>query len=392
MSKNPNDNLLNFDEEADEPWHLEVINRFRKDALEKIGFDPANMSTGETRFVVSSYYGIQKARLQVNNRYIALKKSGESMTMLSFILAGLTASEHNIQKILAAFSANNGVGKWAESIPGVAGIISAGLISEIDITRAPTVGHIWRFAGMDPTSEWLGREKATEVVNSVVKRRAANTEVTAEQLAQIATATNRRADNLKRQVLEAAEQAKRRLAEKKAAGEELTEEDQEAQEDTNLFVTRGGLIKILAKRPYNAALKQLVWKARDQFVKRAGKDSKSKGPDIYGKIYADRKLLEIQRNEAGSYADIAYENMAKVGKSTEAYKYNVRGLLPPGHIHSRATRYAGKIFLAHWHHVAYELHYGTPPPKPYIIEIGGHTHYIKPPHFPAVDGEFKCDC
>ena len=222
MSKNPNDNLLNFDEEADEPWHLEVINRFRKDALEKIGFDPANMSTGETRFVVSSYYGIQKARLQVNNRYIALKKSGESMTMLSFILAGLTASEHNIQKILAAFSANNGVGKWAESIPGVAGIISAGLISEIDITRAPTVGHIWRFAGMDPTSEWLGREKATEVVNSVVKRRAANTEVTDEQLAQIATATNRRADNLKRQVLEAAEQAKRRLAEKKAAGEELT--------------------------------------------------------------------------------------------------------------------------------------------------------------------------
>ena len=47
--------LLEFDEDADEPWHLDVINRFRKDALEKIGFDPANMSREETRFIVSSY-------------------------------------------------------------------------------------------------------------------------------------------------------------------------------------------------------------------------------------------------------------------------------------------------------------------------------------------------
>jgi len=393
MVKKIND-LLDFEEEGDEPWHLDVINRFRQDALEKIGFDPVNMSRIETRFIVSSYYGIQKARLQVNNRYKALEKSGESISMLSFILAGLTATENNIQKILTAFSANNGIGNWAESIPGIGPVISAGLMSEIDITRAPTAGHIWRFAGMDPTSEWLGRVKAEAAVNAVVKQRAAKTEVTDEQLAQIANATNRRADNLKRQVLAAAADAKRRLAEKAAAGEELTEEDREAQEEevTDSVVTKGGLIKVLAKRPYNASLKQLVWKARDQFVKRAGKTTKFNGPDIYGKMYADRKLLEIRRNEAGLYADIAYENMTKVDKSTEAYKYNSKGFLPPGHIHNRATRYAGKIFLAHWHHVAYELHYGTPPPKPYIIEIGGHTHYIKPPHFPAVDGKFKCDC
>jgi len=389
MVKQPND-LFEFDEDADEPWHLDIINRFRKDALDKIGFDPANMSRGETRFIVSSYYGIQKARLQVNNRYKALTKSGESTSMLSFILAGMKATENNMQKMLASFSVENGIGRWSESIPGIGPVISAGLISEIDITRAPTVGHIWRFAGMDPTSEWLGKEKATEVVNAVVKQRATKTEVTDEQLAQIANTTNRRADNLKRQVLALAAEIKRKLAEKAAAGETLTEEDQES--DTNPVVTKGNLIKVLSKRPYNAALKQLVWKARDQFVKRAGKDTKAKGPDIYGKMYADRKLLEIQRNEAGLFADIAYENMAKVGKSTDAYKYNAKGMLPPGHIHARATRYAGKIFLAHWHHVAYELHYGTPPPKPYIIEIGGHTHYIKPPHFPMVDGEFKCDC
>ena len=272
--------LLEFDEDADEPWHLDVINRFRKDALEKIGFDPANMSREETRFIVSSYYGIQKSRLQVNNRHTALNKSGDSTSMLSFILDGMKATEHNMQKMLAAFSVENGIGRWSESIPGIGPVISAGLISEIDITRAPTVGHIWRFAGMDPTSEWLGREKATEVVNSIVKQRATKTEVTDEQLAQIANATNRRADNLKRQVIALAEETKRKLAEKVAAGESLTDEDQES--DTNPTVTKGNLIKVLSKRPYNAALKQLVWKARDQFVKRAGKTTKTKGPDVYG--------------------------------------------------------------------------------------------------------------
>ena len=64
---------------------------------------------------------------------------------------------------------------------------------------------------------------------------------------------------------------KRKLDEKAAKGEVLTEEDQES--DTNPVVTKGNLIKVLSKRPYNASLKQLVWKARDQFVKRAGKDT-----------------------------------------------------------------------------------------------------------------------
>ena len=171
MVKKINDTLA-FDEDADEPWHLDIINRFRKDALEKIGFDPANMSREETRFIVSSYYGIQKARLQVNNRHTALKKSGDPTSMLSFILDGMEATEHNMQKMLASFSVENGIGRWSESIPGIGPVISAGLLSHIDITRAPTVGHIWRFAGQDPTSVWLGKEKATEIVNAVVKQRA----------------------------------------------------------------------------------------------------------------------------------------------------------------------------------------------------------------------------
>lgn len=38
-------------------------------------------------------------------------------------------------------------------------MIAAELLAHIDITRCPTVGHIWRFAGLDPTSKWEKKQK-----------------------------------------------------------------------------------------------------------------------------------------------------------------------------------------------------------------------------------------
>ena len=84
----------------------------------------------------------------------------------------------------------------------------------------------------------------------------------------------------------------------------------------------------------------------------------------------------------GDYREQAEAKAATVGKNTDAYKAYSIGQLPPAHIHARAERYATKLFLAHWHHVAYESHFGTPPPKPYVIEHMGHAHYIAPPNWP----------
>jgi hypothetical protein len=47
------------------------------------------------------------------------------------------------------------MGIWAREICGIGPVISSGLIANIDITKAPTVGHIWRYSGLDPTSKWL---------------------------------------------------------------------------------------------------------------------------------------------------------------------------------------------------------------------------------------------
>lgn len=133
------------------------------------------------------------------------------------------------------------------------------------------------------------------------------------------------------------------------------------------------------KRPWNARLKVLCWKIGESFVKVSGHPH-----DIYGKVYLARKQLEQQRNEQGLYAEQARRILEskRIGKDTEAYRWYSRGMLPPGHIHARAKRYAVKLFLAHYHHVAYESTFGTPPPKPYVIEHLGHIHFIAPPNWP----------
>jgi hypothetical protein len=134
------------------------------------------------------------------------------------------------------------------------------------------------------------------------------------------------------------------------------------------------------KRPWNAELKTLCWKIGESFVKVSTNEH-----DIYGKIWLARKELEAGRNDAGQFAEQAKAILEKktYGKTTDAYKAYITGKLPPAHIHARAKRYAVKLFLAHFHHVAYEIWSGgQPPPKPYVIEHLGHTHFLGPPNWP----------
>lgn len=130
------------------------------------------------------------------------------------------------------------------------------------------------------------------------------------------------------------------------------------------------------KRPWNADLKVLCWKLGESFVKVSGYEDA-----FYGKLYKERKALEIERNEKGEFADQAAAKLEKfkIGKTTDAYKAYSVGKLPPAHIHARATRFAVKIFLSNLHHIMYVDHHGKEPPLPYAIGILGHAHMIKPP-------------
>jgi hypothetical protein len=129
------------------------------------------------------------------------------------------------------------------------------------------------------------------------------------------------------------------------------------------------------KRPWNAKLKTLCWKIGESFVKVKNRDK-----DFYGKIYQARKDYETVKNENFEYRELAEEILRSknFGENTIAYSYYIKGQLPPGHIHSRAQRYAVKMFLSHYQQVAYMLHYNENPPKPYVIEHLGHVDLILP--------------
>ena len=243
----------------------------------------------EARYLVDSYYGMQMGRIRANNQIRALTQSGEPHESIAWLSTESRVLEESVKRTLGAYSANHPVGKRMRTVVGVGPVISAGLLAHIDITRAPTAGAIWRYAGLDPTSEWKKGEK----------------------------------------------------------------------------------------RPHNASLKTLCWKLGESFVKVCNhKDA------VYGKIYQERKEVELVKNEAGAFADQAAAKLEKfkIGKTTDAYKAYSIGKLPPAHIHARAKRVAVKMFLSHLHQVWYEIEFGKKAPVPYVFEFADkeHVHKIEP--------------
>jgi len=132
------------------------------------------------------------------------------------------------------------------------------------------------------------------------------------------------------------------------------------------------------RRPWNAALKCLCWRIGESFVNVSGRED-----DFYGHLYLQRMKQEKEANDAGKFADQARGKLERcnIGRDSEDFGWYSAGKLPPAHIQSRAKRWAVKLFLAHYHHVAWTLATGTEPARPYAISILNHTDFIKPPKF-----------
>jgi hypothetical protein len=258
-----------------------------------------NMNVEEARALVDSYYEAQGRRIDLQNKIRAIQQGKDeniNPLALQWQFELRQQEEKDIASALNWFAKSNPVGKWSMEVMGIGPVIAAGLLAHIDITQAPTAGHIQAYAGLDPTKSW---EKGQ-------------------------------------------------------------------------------------KRPWNARIKTLCWKIGESFVKVMNNDK-----DVYGKLYLARKEYENEKNEAGEYKSQAESKAKSVGKNTEAYKSYSKGKLPAGHIHARCKRYSVKLFLSHWHRVAYLYHYKCEPPKPYAIEILGHAHEIECPGIEKVLQDIK---
>lgn len=242
----------------------------------------------EARYLINSYYIMQDSRLRSNNQVRALTEAEKPNSVLVWLAEQGATLEGQIKRALDQYTQAHKMGSWMREIHGIGPVLAAGLLAHIDITKAPTVGHIWRFAGLDPTTTWNKGER----------------------------------------------------------------------------------------RPWNADLKTLCWKVGQSFMKFSNDNA-----CYYGHVYRKRKEFETTRNEQNGNTEAAAKGLARVGKTTEAYKYYAAGKLPPAQIDARARRYAVKLFLSHLHNVWYEKHFGVPAPLPYPIAILGHdrSHYIPPP-------------
>jgi len=129
------------------------VQRLSKDLVQAA----RTLSDKEARFLVDNYYIMQDSRKRSDNQVRAM--SDEPHATLAWFAKQSDTLELQTKRALDAYSDEHAAGVWMKSLYGIGPVIAAGMLAHIDITRAPTVGHIWRFAGLDPTTKWEKKTK-----------------------------------------------------------------------------------------------------------------------------------------------------------------------------------------------------------------------------------------
>lgn len=114
----------------------------------------ASYEQWEIRILVKKYYQLQNARIRANLQVKSAQRRGLNSKVLPWFLDTTERLEGQVKKLLDAYSINHPIGIWMRAIDGVGPVISAGLLAHFDINKAPTAGHFWSFAGLNPMAEW----------------------------------------------------------------------------------------------------------------------------------------------------------------------------------------------------------------------------------------------
>ena len=121
-----------------------------------------DLTAAGLRFLVANYYQSQEMRKRTDMQIRHLGERFEVMDeeaqeLLLFTNKVFAETE---QQVAAKFAEmlTGPVDRWMLAQRGIGPIIATGLLAHIDITKAPTAGHIWKFAGLIP-KENLAWEK-----------------------------------------------------------------------------------------------------------------------------------------------------------------------------------------------------------------------------------------
>jgi hypothetical protein len=285
------------------------------------------LTVREARYLVDLYYQFQDNRIRSSGQIRAMEQGDvkEPHSTIDWVFNQSEKLETSIRSVLGVFAANRIVGAWSQSIHGIGPVISAGLVANISM-------RVW--VCMADDEEKKKRRKISEQCRSTKP---------------CSMACHEKPLNTAGMIW-------------RYAGL-----------DPTIKWNKG------EKRPWNASLKRLCFLIGECFVKVSNSPK-----DFYGHFYRKFKDEEQAKNERGLFAEQAAQILRekKISKETDAYKAYIVGRLPPAHIHRRSTRKAVKLFLSHWHAVAYRAEFEATAPKPYVISELGHSDYIQVPNYP----------
>lgn len=156
------------------------VQRLSRD-LAKAG---ATLSDTEARFLVDSYYTVQDDRIRSAAQMRALAKTGEPNELFDWLTTQSSVLEKQIVRALDKYTEAHMMGSWMREIYGIGPILAAGILANISMRHwrcvgtgkhackegepctagcglitVETAGHIWRYAGLDPTQKWEKGQK-----------------------------------------------------------------------------------------------------------------------------------------------------------------------------------------------------------------------------------------
>jgi len=308
----------------------------------------------QVRYLVDFYYEIQEARIRAGNQAGAAAEDEEPNALVSWMQEEFEAVEGMIKSAMDAYTdAPNIVGAWLKELTGIGPILAAGLLAHVDITRAPSAGHIWSFAGLEPKTRWTGKEESTKIVAEILGPAKRGQAIGPEEMILLAARCGRSTTGLEK-----------------------------ASKNDKGVITRDSLIKGMSKRPWNTKLKTLCWKIGQSFVKTCNRED-----SFYGNFYKDRKAFELRKNEEHKNADAARKALETRNiKDADLRATYEDGKLPLAHVHAMTCRWVVKFFLSHLHVVMTYVRYGHLPGKPWVIVHGGHQKLVLPPNPHLIPG------
>lgn len=334
---------------------LDGLASISKEVKQSIAF----VNDEQIRIIIDSYYQTQAIRKATANQLRAFKQGKDNvdenqLLAIEWLLKDSQNRENQIKKMISEYVKSIPLCEWVMKIKGIGPVIAANLWSYIDMNKCRHANQFLSYAGMnDNNVPWIGKEKATKIVDEAYKYfgMESSDKVTEDVILRVTVATGRKnSDTVRNGFNNHREKAKSNTSDKQV------------------------LIKYLSMPPYNTQLKTLCFLIGDSFCKNSNRGS------LYGRLYKERKALEIMKNENLEYKEQAERLLAEktYTKGTDTYKCLIQGKLSPAHIDQRAKRWAVKIFLTHFFEACYIYTYNEKPPVIFPIAHMGHVDYIKP--------------